>query len=134
MSNSLFSDNAIRAAKMALDGLSMRQQLISRNIANIDTPGYRSQEVDFEQAIQRATRNTGSVQLTATNAGHIGAPTSKAFYQPQDRPGGIARADGNTVDIDSELIEMSEAGIQYQAVSQAVSKKLLLLKTIATSR
>ena len=134
MSNSLFSDNAIRAAKMALDGLSMRQQLISRNIANIDTPGYRSQQVDFEQAIQRATRQTGSVQLSATHSGHIAAPTSKAFYQAKDRPGGIARADGNTVDIDTELIDMSEAGIQFQAVSQAVSKKLLLLKTIAQSR
>jgi len=134
MSNSLFSDNSIRAAKMALDGLSMRQQLISRNIANIDTPGYRAQEVDFEQAIQRATRNSGQVQLTATHSGHIGVPTSKAFYQAKDKPGGIARADENNVDIDNELIDMSEAGIQYQAVSQALSKKLLLLKTIATSR
>ncbi len=49
MSGSLFTDNAIRAAKLALDGLSMKQGVISNNIANVDTPGYRAQEVDFDK-------------------------------------------------------------------------------------
>jgi flagellar basal-body rod protein FlgB len=128
----LFSDNAIRAAKMALDGLSLRQQITSRNMANIDTPGYRSQEVDFEGSLQRAMRTIGSIQMAATHSGHLAAPANRPFYQVKDTPGGTARADENNVDIDSELLKMSETGIQYQAVSQELSKKLALLKTIAS--
>lgn len=130
----LFSDNSITAAKMALDGLSKRQQLISQNIANIDTPGYRAQEVSFESAIQRAIKSNGQVQLAITSPGHMALNGTKPFYQTQARPGGTARADENNVDIDVELSQMTETGIQYQAVSQEVSKKLALLKTIAMSR
>ncbi len=130
----LFSDNSITAAKMALDGLSKRQQLISRNIANIDTPGYRAQEVSFESAIQRAIKTNGQIQLAVTNPGHMALNGTQPFYQTTDRPGGTARADENNVDIDVELSQMTETGIQYQAVSQEVSKKLALLKTIAMSR
>ncbi len=128
----LFSDNAIQAAKMALDGLSLRQQIISRNIANIDTPGYRAQEVEFESALQRALRSNGQVQMAVTNSGHLAASSNKTFYQVKAQAGGTARADENNVDIDTELLNMSETGIQYQAVSQELSKKLLLLKTIAS--
>ena len=130
----LFSDNSITAAKMALDGLSRRQQLISRNIANIDTPGYRAQEVSFESAIQRVLKTNGQVQLAVTKPGHMALNGANPFYQTKDRPGGTARADENNVDIDVELSQMTETGIQYQAVSQEVSKKLALLKTIAMSR
>jgi flagellar basal-body rod protein FlgB len=130
----LFSDNSIKAAKLALDGLSKRQQLISNNIANIDTPGYRAQEVSFESAIQRAIKNNGQVQLAVSKPGHMALSGSHPIYQTKDRPGGTARADENNVDIDVELSEMTETGIQYQAVSQEISKKLALLKTIAMSR
>lgn len=132
MSDSLFSDNAIRAAIMSLDGLSQRQGIISNNIANVDTPGYRAQELDFESVMKRALRSNGSIQLAATNGAHLGVANGKRINQVSERPGGTARADGNNVDIDTELMEMSVTGIQYQAVSQELSKKLSLLKTIAS--
>lgn len=132
MSDSLFSDNAIRAAIMSLDGLSQRQNIISNNIANVDTPGYRAQELDFESVMKRALRSKGSIQLAATNGAHLGVANGKRINQVTERPGGTARADGNNVDIDTELMEMSVTGIQYQAVSQELSKKLALLKTIAS--
>jgi flagellar basal-body rod protein FlgB len=132
--SSLFSDNSIKAAKLALDGLSKRQQLIGRNIANIDTPGYHSQEISFETAIQRALKTNGQIQPAMSQPGHMSITGNQPFYQTKDRPGGTARADENNVDIDVELSQMTETGIQYQAVSQEVSKKLALLKTIAMSR
>jgi flagellar basal-body rod protein FlgB len=132
MSDSLFSDNSIRAAIMSLDGLSQRQSIISNNIANVDTPGYRAQEVDFESVMKRALRSKGSIQLAATNGAHLGVANGKRINQVTEKPGGTARADGNNVDIDSEFMDMSMTGIQYQAVSQELSKKLSLLKTIAS--
>lgn len=132
MSDSLFSDNAIRAAKLALDGLSAKQGVISNNIANVDTPGYRAQEIDFDSVMKRALTNSGSLQIAKTNSAHLGVSNAKATFRTQETPGGTARADGNNVDIDTELMEMSVTGIQYQAVSQELSKKLSLLKTIAS--
>jgi flagellar basal-body rod protein FlgB len=132
--NRLFNDDGLRSARMALDGLSMRQQVLSRNLANVDTPGYRSQMVDFESAIQRALNQEPGVRLERTSAGHMTAPAEALNLRVTNRPGGVLRADLNNVDIDTELVQMSETGIQYQAISQQITKKLQLLKTIATDR
>jgi len=131
MSDSLFADNAMRTAKAALDGLGLRQQAISRNLANIDTPGYRAQTINFEETLQRMLHKGGSLPLKITNASHQTTAAQNVGFSLEARPGGIFRADENNVDVDVEMTEMSEAGIQYQAVSQVVSEKLLLLKTLA---
>ena len=132
MSDSLFADIAMRTATVALDGLSLRQQAVSRNLANIDTPGYQAQTVNFEDTLKRLSQTDGSLALTVTNVSHQTSPAApQAGFSVSARPGGSFRADQNNVDVDVEMTDMSEAGIQYQAVSQAVSKKLLLLKTLA---
>jgi len=128
MGNSLFADDSLRAAKLALDGLSLRQQAIGRNIANIDTPSYKAQGVNFENTLQRVFSKGKTFQMERTNAGHLAAPTQQVGFQVYARPGGGLRADGNNVDIDAELVEMSEAGIQYQAVTEAVARKFQLMK------
>lgn len=131
MIDSLFVDNATRAAKAALDGLSIRQQAISRNLANVDTPGYRAKTINFEDTLKRMFIGDDSLPLKKTNTAHLASPTEKVGFSLSDRPGGSFRADQNNVDIDVEMSDMSEAGIQYQAVTQMVSKKLALLKTLA---
>ncbi len=141
MADSLFTDSATRAAKLALDGLSQRQQVISRNLSNVDTPGYHAQSFNFEDALKSVFTRKKELALTATSTSHISSrnisseTTGKSGgFSVSDRPGGSERADENNVDIDAELLEMSETGIVYQAVSQSVSKKLSLLKTIANAR
>jgi flagellar basal-body rod protein FlgB len=133
MSNSLFSDDAISAASLALKGLAARQQTISSNIANVDTPGYSAKQVDFETMLQHTLNSSaGQVSMLKTNKMHLDSDTSSSsFYTTSNRSGGTAREDGNNVDIDTELIDMSETNIKYQAISQEISSKLLLLKSIA---
>ncbi len=131
MSDSLFADNAMRAAKTALDGLSLRQQAISRNLANIDTPGYHAQTVNFEDTLKQMLNQSGSLQMETTNDAHQTSAEQQGNFSLSPRQGGSFRADQNNVDIDTEMMDMSETGIQYQAVSQVVSQKLLLLKTLA---
>lgn len=137
MANSLFADSATQAAKLALNGLSQRQQVISRNLSNVDTPGYHAQSFNFEDALHSVFTRKKGLALTATSSSHISlsSTTGKSGgFSVSDRPGGSERADENNVDIDAELLEMSETGIVYQAVTQSVSKKLALLKTIANAR
>lgn len=132
MADSLFVDNASRAAKVALDGLSLRQQAISRNLANADTPGYKAQTINFEDTLKNMFNRDDSLRLTQTNSAHLEPITTQnASFSLTSRPGGSMRADENNVDVDIEMADMAEVGIQYQAVTQLISKKLLLLKTLA---
>lgn len=128
-------DASLTAAKAALDGLSLRRDLIAQNIANTDTPGYRSQQVRFEDALNRAMKSNGRLALSTTSAGHqLSSNSLSQLYQVELRPGGTLRADGNNVDIDTEMTQMVETSLSYQTFSQAVSKKLALLKNIASTR
>ncbi|MBA4385871.1 MAG: flagellar basal body rod protein FlgB [Anaerolinea sp.] len=133
MSSSLFKDDAISAATLALKGLAARQQTISSNIANVDTPGYSAKQVNFESTLQRTLNNAANpLSMSKTSSLHLDTTSSSSsFFQTSNRPGGTYREDGNNVDIDTELIDMSETNIKYQAISQGISSKLLLLKSIA---
>lgn len=134
MSTSIFADDALQAATLALKGLSARQEVISNNVANVDTPGYSAQKVDFETTLKRTlNQGTSKLAMARTSTSHLSSSSSMAadFLATSNREGGSYREDGNNVDIDTELIDMSEANIKYQAISQGLSSKLLLLKSIA---
>ncbi len=131
--SSFVIDPTMQAAMTALDGLSQRQTAISRNMANIDTPGYHAQTVSFEQALQQALHTQSRLPMEVTDAAHLsGVNRSPAVISQVSRPGGSERADGNNVDLDVELTDMAQTGISYQAVTTAVNLKLDLLKTIAS--
>ena len=135
--NSLLTDSTFDVARLALDGLTRRQELIGTNLANVDTPGYHAQTNNFEATLQRAIKaDAAPLRLAQTNGAHLSRPTDRRaeFNAVFDREGGSERADGNNVSIDVELMQQSETGIKYQALTQTVSKKLLLLRAIATGR
>jgi flagellar basal-body rod protein FlgB len=132
--NDFVDDPSMQSARAALDGLALRQEMIGRNVANVDTPGYKAQAVSFEGALRQAQGSLGELNVAVTHSGHLAAPARPAMMQIAARTGGSARADGNNVDIDLEMSEMAETGVRYQALTELVSKKLLLLKSIATGR
>ena len=134
MTDPINSDNSIKAAILALNGLSTKGEVIGNNLSNIDTPGYRAEDVDFRSALRRAVNSNRSLQMVSTNKGHLASPASNNPLQVQMRKGGTVRADGNNVDVDVELTQMSETVIEYQAMTQLLSKKFALLKSIASGR
>lgn len=82
-----------------LDINSMRQSLVSTNIANIDTPGYHTRDVDFRGELTRVL-NGEDTSMTSP------------FVVPVR--GLIARPDGNNVSVDRESILLSEVQLQYK--------------------
>lgn len=114
-----------------LDGLSRRQQATSNNIANIDTPGYVRQEVNFETELQRQFSRATN-QLAATDPRHFSGGSSlrnQLGLDPQQLLTS-SRLDGNSVDIDQEMITLTETQMRFQAASQALSKKLGTIRTV----
>jgi flagellar basal-body rod protein FlgB len=152
---SWLTDPTQRVLGGALSGLSLRQEMIAGNIANIDTPGYRPQSIDFEAALQTAMTE-GASGLTATSAS-IRPPTdgvsaAVGMQRTDSRhfaglalgggPGGAEattfdgsiRNDTNTVDLESEMTALAESQLKFSAVSRLVSGRLGMLRDVVSRR
>lgn len=92
---------------------SVREKTISANMANVDTPGYRTRDIDFQAELGRAMR---------TGAGYEQNEAGGMRMEPVVRevPGLVERADGNNVDLDREAMVLSEVQLQYQLGIQLI--------------
>jgi flagellar basal-body rod protein FlgB len=129
----LLSDSRITALQQALSGLARRQQAIAGNVANVDTPGYRRQDVSFEATLHQGGDGT---RLATTSAGHVAvAPAGESLLR--SLTGGPERSstgrnDGNNVDIDYEMTRLAETSLRYQLLTQATSARFLTLRDIVS--
>lgn len=132
MANQILGDNTMVTLQRALDGLALRQQVISRNIANVDTPGYKASTVSFEQQLQHALRDDGGNPTpTRTSPGHLAAPASEsASPRVTQRTNLTVRRDGNNVDIEREMTDLVETTLRYSATTRILNRKLALLRFV----
>lgn len=96
---SLIENATIHMLEKALDLTSLRQRMVSDNIANIDTPGYHTKDFDFASELKRAVAKDGA------------DPQTVAVRTPQ---GLEQRPDGNNVSIDRESLLMAQNQLQFQ--------------------
>jgi flagellar basal-body rod protein FlgB len=97
----------------ALDGLSLRSEVIADNVANVDTPGFTARSVDFESSLRDAVANGRGVDLDTT-------------VQTTSTPVG---PNGNNVDLRKEMMAASQTQFSYQLVTRAVSDQYSLIST-----
>lgn len=130
------SDSALQISRLALDGMALRQDLTSGNVANVDTPTYKAKEVNFETTLKQVMSGKPSpnLQLLRTNERHMDIPGSNILFKTSEDRLSTPRADGNNVDIDKEMLQMNETGVRQSAVTQLVARKLRLLKDISRVR
>lgn len=106
----LFDTNAFRVAEQGLSVLWQKQQIISQNIANADTPDYNCKYLDFAGILRDKLRSNGSVdvELNLVQRLYIDRYTD-------DQP------DGNNVDNDVQQGELARAQIQYDALINSMN-------------
>ena len=129
----LLGDRAIRTLRYALDGLSLRQQAIADNVANLNTPGYKAARVSFEQQLQEELKRGGPMAPAPPSPGSSPAVDQPRVTVTRDQRRTM-RLDGNNVDIDWEMAKLAETVINYNTVSELVSLKLAILKNVISSR
>ncbi len=135
----LFADDTYRATRMGLDACALRHQVVSNNLANVDTPNYRARVVDFEAALRAELMPSGE-QLVGrrTRDGHIAigeTAMSEVRATVSTSPAIAWRVDGNTVDVDLEVTQLAENQARYRALARAMSDQHRLLRTaIGTGR
>lgn len=124
MSNKLF-DPTIGALNTSLNLRLLNQNIISSNIANADTPGYKAKRVEFESAFRDALGVDQRLKAEGAEPGHIVAsPTRPIHPEVFNDPNGVASLDGNTVNRAEEMARMKENQIMYNASIEMLRKKL----------
>jgi flagellar basal-body rod protein FlgB len=137
MSISLFNDARINVLSQALTGLAQRQQAIAGNIANVDTPGYQRKDVNFESQLRAELGIDSGVGMATTAQSHLaGAGSAPGLLDTAAGGSGGAspnkRNDGNNVDIDYEMAQLSQTTLQYETLTQATQTSFNTLNGIVT--
>jgi flagellar basal-body rod protein FlgB len=109
-------DSTQTGLERALSGAALRQEAIASNIANVNTPGYRRQDVDFQSTLRAAWGQQPSVVARVQPS--IGTDASAQVRQ-----------DGSSVDIDVEAAAQAKNGLQYEAVSQVLKTRISIIRS-----
>lgn len=105
-----------------LDFRAARHKVIVSDIANLDTAGYKPQELIFKEELVSATRNGQEVVLARTHENHLP-------FSPRDEKQYEVRQTGDKVDIDREMTSLAENNLMYNATVELLARKFRGLST-----
>lgn len=125
----LFDNTKIPILSNALDAYTLRHKVISSNIANIGTPGYRAKAVEFESALNTQLAKT-SVTNSVTHKQHFDLSSANAAADspsvvdatPDSLSEEEMKSGINDVDIDVEMAEMAKNQIRFKYVSKLLGE------------
>lgn len=133
-------DKTTKVLEKTLGALSLRQEVIANNIANVNTPDYRRKEVTFEERLKEALSESPSkIKGYLTHPKHIPIPQPQIGLdevKPEvwERNDLFFRNDKNGVDIDLELAELAKNAMKYTAVTRALTRKFAALDIVIGRR
>ena len=122
----------INVLDKAADGSWMKNQAIANNIANIDTPGYKRQDVSFQKELEHALKASKYTSLD-TKVRELNEGNRLSHIEPRtytDYANYSYRLDDNNVDVDNENVELASNQIVYQAIVQSINSEFSNLKTV----
>jgi flagellar basal-body rod protein FlgB len=122
----------------ALKLRSQRTEVLARNLANADTPGYQARDLDFKAALAQATGSGDSpVALKTTHANQIAAPIDASGETNPNMKYRVPMApalDGNTVDVQMEQANFAENSVRFQATLTFLNARFRGLMTAITGQ
>lgn len=119
--------------KQRMSWLDARQDVLSQNVANADTPGYGAKDlkpVDFEKTLRQTIGGQFSASLATDDPRHIAiSQTSSAQFTDIAAPDTEANPTGNSVSLEEEMIKVADTQAQYQAAADLYAKAVGMMKT-----
>ena len=117
--------------RRAMDVMAARGELIASNVGNLDTPGYRAKDLDFDAALQRAVgERERKVPLRTTRPGHISGTGASAALRPREVRGLPVRNDGNNVNLEREMLALAETRRRYQVATRLARMRVQQLLAV----
>ena len=112
----------------------MRNAVIRNNIANVETPGFKASEVEFESVFARAVQEGGFVgKRTHTKHLEFGSGDLNSIIPRVYQQRGLSmRMDGNNVDIESENVRLAQNSLQYNTIMEKLNSEIRRLRLAIT--
>lgn len=129
MSTLKIFDQTLGLLQKVLDLRQQNQQLISANIANAETPGYVPSRLEFEQNLRQALSAAAPTPAGRSEAVSTALQNLSGTVVRQREVGQIG--DNNGVQLDQEMIALSENALLYESAVAMMNKKLALLRYVA---
>jgi flagellar basal-body rod protein FlgB len=107
--------DVVNLIEKALNVRSLYHKVLSGNIANVETPNYKEKDIDFETEIQKQMAGTSSIEV-----------------KEKTEDDGMNSIDGNTVNIEKQMVKMTENSMVYSSLVQIINKKFSMLKYAIT--
>lgn len=142
MSSNIFASEIFTVIQKTLDAAALQHEVISNNIANVNTPYFKRSEVEFRDelaaALLRPPAAAPPMGLTVTQPGHIQVDVGQRIAGSVEsikpkvlvREDTTLRNDGNNVDIDVEMAKLAQNTLLYNAFAQLASLKLAGLRNV----
>ncbi|MBP3887126.1 MAG: flagellar basal body rod protein FlgB [Cellulosilyticum sp.] len=111
----------VNLVNKAINATLVRKDLISQNIANVDTPNYKRQDIDFESVLLKEVQSAGGKEI---DINHLNAD----IYT--DLKDSSYRMDGNNVDIEVERSEETKVELRYNTLVTRITAQLNRMETI----
>lgn len=121
-------DLTYQLMKTGLDVSALRQKTTSSNIANLNTPDYKVNKVEFEEYLANATNKIG---LNKTHQEHLGMDPLEPKVEKRETT--FLNDNGNNVDVDYEMTELAANEIYYDTLVQQINAKLRNINYVINS-
>ncbi len=116
-----------------LSGASLRQNILSNNLANANTPNFKRSDVSFASELMASPSSSGRLPLYRTHNQHLqrrlDGQMAQGFSIHQDTQT-VMRNDGNNVDVDREMVMVMENQLHYQAMADVANRRLSQLRNV----
>jgi flagellar basal-body rod protein FlgB len=111
-------DTTMVGLERAMSGAQMRQQVLANNLANANTPGFKRSDVDFHSALAAAFGQGGATP----------AQIAQARFDVSTDSATSMRMDGNNVDVDTEMANLSENSLDFQSLTSVLTSRIRILQ------
>lgn len=125
-------DNALGVHEQALKLRVKRAEVLSSNLANADTPGYKARDFDFQQALASQMGGGKNGTIKTTHSGHIGGGDAFGGIEMQYRVPMQPSIDGNTVEEQVEQAEFTKNSLEFQASFTFLNSRFTGIKKALT--
>ena len=117
-------DKTFQMLQAALDVSTQRHRTIASNIANLDTPGFKARDIDFHEVLDLVAEN---MELNGFGEELQSRQEVTSVIEPREVPFLTERLDGNSVDIDREMANLTLNAGQYRLAKELLQARLRLL-------
>ncbi len=128
----LFDKTGVPRLQNALDLAAARQKLLTQNVANSETVGYKRKDINFQAELQAAMGSGGHLQMKTTRPGHLGATAQTR--SPKVNEDKIPAGQKNGVDIDREMVNVAQNQMEYNVAAKLARQKFDALRTAIRGR